>query len=83
IDLSGIDREYKIVKYVIDKNHANCYTKFLELGEPQDAPEDVQAIIRGAGTLKAEECGTVSPDNTIFNLKMENNAVVLLELFPA
>jgi len=82
IEFAGIDKKYNVVKYVIDKNNANCYTKFLELGEPQDAPEDIQAIIREAGTLKPEECGTVSPENITLNVRMENNAVVLLELYP-
>lgn len=83
IEMSGIDREYKVVKYVIDKTHANVYTKFLELGEPQDASEEIQKVIREAGALKAEECGTVTPESNTVYVEMENNAVVLLELFPA
>ncbi|MBQ3225243.1 MAG: hypothetical protein IJB42_05995, partial [Oscillospiraceae bacterium] len=83
IEMSGIDKEYKVIKYVIDKTHANCYTKFLELGEPQDASEEIKEEIRRAGALVAEDAGTVSPENNILTLTMENNAVVLLELIPA
>ena len=83
LSLEGLDKEYKVTKYVIDKTHANCYTKFCELGRPQDASEEVKEEIRKAGALVAEDAGCVSPENPVFNLTMENNAVVLLELFPA
>ncbi len=78
----GLDKEYKVVKYVIDKTHANCYTKFCELGKPQDASEEIKEEIRRAGALVAEDAGTVSPENNVLTLTMENNAVVLLELMP-
>lgn len=81
-EMAGIDRKYRVVKYLIDKHHANVYTKFVELGEPQEPSEDVKAAIREAGALKAEEMGTVAPDNNKITVTMENNAVVLLELFP-
>ncbi len=82
VRFSNLEKEYKIVKYVIDKTHANVYTKFLELGSPQDASPEIQKQIRDAGALCAEECGYVSPENEIITLTMEENAVVLLELFP-
>jgi len=82
VKFSNLDQEYKIVKYVIDKTHANAYTKFLELGGPQNASAEVQQQIRDAGALVAEECGTVSPQNEFITLTMTENAVVLLELYP-
>ena len=83
IDFEGLDKEYKVVKYLIDRNHANCYTKFCELGRPQDASEEIKEEIRKAGALVPEDVGTVSPENNTLTLTMENNAVVLLELIPA
>ena len=82
IKFSNLDGEYNVVKYVIDKTHANAYTKFLELGSPQDASPEIQKMIRDAGALVAEECGNVSPQNDSIVLTMNENAVVLLELFP-
>lgn len=77
----GLDRAYRVQKQVIDRTHANAYTKFVELGRPQNPSEEIKQIIRDAGTLKAEDIGTVTPDNKTILLEMENNAVVLLELY--
>lgn len=82
VRFSNLDKEYKVVKYVIDKTHANAYTKFLELGEPQNASPEVQQQIRDAGALVAEECGIVSPQSENITVNMTENAVVLLELYP-
>lgn len=81
INFSGIEREYKVKYSVIDKTNANCYTKFLELGSPQDASEEVKDVIRKAGELKYEDFGVVTPENPNVTLTMTNNAVVLIELF--
>jgi len=81
IEFSGLTDKYRVVKYVIDKTHANAYTKFLELGEPQEASEEIQHIIREAGALREVDIGTVSPENYVLSVPMKNNAVVLLELF--
>lgn len=83
VNFANLDKKYNVVKYVIDKEKANAYTKFLELGSPQDATEEQQQAIRDAGALKAEEIGTITPDNSVVKFEMKNNAVVLLELFPA
>jgi beta-xylosidase len=80
--MSGIKQNYRVVKYVIDKTHANAYTKFVELGEPQDPSEEVKQAIREAGALKPEEMGIITPEDNLVSVTMENNAVVLLELFP-
>ena len=82
IAFEGLDGIYCVKKQVIDRTHANAYTKFKELGRPQNPSEEIKAIIREAGELKTEECGKVSPENNIINLSMENNSVVLLELYP-
>ena len=81
VNFSGIDRKYKVVKSVIDKNNANAYTKFLELGAPQEASEEIQDVIRKAGELKFEEIGSVDKDNTTVTINMTNNSVILIELF--
>lgn len=81
IDMSGLDREYKVFAYVIDKNHSNAYTKFVELGEPQNPSEEVKKQIREAGTLKAEKIGVVSPQNTVVEITAAENSVILLEFF--
>lgn len=81
-EMSGINQDYRVVKYLTDKNHANAYTKFVEFGEPQNPSEEIKQQIRVAGALKPEEAGVISPDNNKVKVTMENNAVVLLELFP-
>ena len=82
IRFEGLDGAYRVQKQVIDRTHANAYTKFVELGRPQNPSEEIKQIIRDAGTLKTENVGTVTPDNKTILLEMENNAVVLLELYP-
>ena len=83
IKFMGIDKKYNVKKYVIDKDHANAITKYNELGCPDNPTDEQKEIIRAFGTLKCEDAETVSPDNDTLTLKMINNAVVLLELFPA
>lgn len=77
----GLDGEYKVTKYVIDKTHANVYTKFLELGSPQNPTEEIKRKIREAGELREEYAGTVSPESNTLSITMENHAVVLLEAY--
>ncbi len=79
---NGIDRAYRAVKYVIDKNHANAIKKYKELGSPQNPTDEERKAIYDFGSLKCEEIGTVSPENPKVNLTLDNNAVVLIELFP-
>ncbi|MBQ4517131.1 MAG: hypothetical protein II997_00920 [Clostridia bacterium] len=83
INLSGLKGKYQVTQYVIDKDTANAYSKFVELGEPQNATEEQKKAIREAGTLKPESLGTVSKENPCVALTMQNNAVVLLEIEPA
>ena len=82
VKFSGLDKEYRIEKYIIDKTHANAYTKFLQLGQPQNPSPEIRQQIRDAGALTAEVCGTVSPGNDTVTVTMTENAVVLLELYP-
>jgi beta-xylosidase len=82
VKFSGLDKEYRIEKYIIDKTHANAYTKFLDLGQPQNPSPEIRQQIRDAGALTAEVCGTVSPGNDTVTVTMTENAVVLLELYP-
>jgi len=83
VNLSGLKGKYQVTQYVIDRDTANAYSKFVELGEPQNATEEQKKAIREAGTLKPESLGTVSKENPCVALTMQNNAVVLLEIEPA
>ncbi len=82
LELCGLPGKCRTVKYTIDKTHANVYSKFLELGEPQDADEATKALIREAGKLIPEAQKYLSPEDHTLTLEMENNAVVLLEIIP-
>ena len=79
---NGIDKAYKVKKYVIDKNHANAIEKYRELGCPENPTEEEKKTIYDFGSLKAEDAGIVSPENCKIDLALTNNSVVLLELFP-
>lgn len=81
IDLRGLDRTYNGKIWRIDKENANGYTKFLELGSPQDPTGEQKAQIRQAGTLQAEALPAVDPENPVVSFPMKNNSVVLLELY--
>ena len=80
VELSGLTKKYKITGWRIDADHANAIRKFKELGQPADPTEEQKAAIREFGALKPEDLGTVSPENPVFELRMENNATLLLEL---
>ena len=81
IDLAGLEGSYRVKLWRIDKNNANVYTKFLELGSPQDPTEEQKEQIRQAGALQEERLGTVTPENPVVSFAMTNNSVVLLELY--
>lgn len=83
VKFEGIDKEYKVISYTIDKNHANAITKYRELGCPDNPTEEEKQIIREFASLHPENIGKISPSNNALTLDMEQNAVVLLELFPA
>lgn len=80
VELSGLTKKYKITGWRIDADHANAIRKFKELGQPAEPTEEQKAAIREFGALKPEDLGTVSPENPVFELRMENNATLLLEL---
>ena len=80
IELSGLTKKSKITGWRIDADHANAIRKFKELGQPADPTEEQKAAIRAFGALKPEDLGTVDPENPVFELKMENNATLLLEI---
>ena len=80
VEFSGLQGQYKVTGWRIDADHANAIRKFKELGQPADPTEEQKAAIREFGALKPEDLGTVSPENPILPLHMENNATLLLEL---
>jgi len=70
----------KVTGWRIDADHANPIRKFKELGQPAEPTEAQKAAIREFGALKPEDLGTVSPEAPILELRMENNATLLLEI---
>ncbi|MBQ2742805.1 MAG: hypothetical protein IJF32_08380 [Oscillospiraceae bacterium] len=78
----GIDRAYRVEKYIIDKKHANAIEKYRELGCPDNPTDEQKKEIYDFATLKAESAGEISPENSNYEFMMENNSVVLLELYP-
>lgn len=82
IEFNGLDKSYAVTGWVIDSRNANAYRRFLELGSPAEPTQAQLADIRQAGTLKAMDLGTVNAENNTVAVTMENNAVVLLELYP-
>ena len=81
VTFAGITDSYTVTGWRIDADHANAIRKFKELGQPAEPTEEQKAAIREFGALKPETLGTVTPENPVLNIKMENNATVLLELF--
>ena len=82
ITFRGIDGKYDVVKYVIDKDHANAIEKYRELGCPDNPTEEQKKEIYDFASLKPEPFGTVSAENPSVTVSFEENSVVLLELFP-
>ena len=80
---------YNIYNFYINSIEEKQAEEFINNPVVVDTPvieettEEIKEEIRRAGSLVAEDAGTVSPENNILTLTMENNAVVLLELIPA
>lgn len=82
VEVMGLDKTYRVSKYVIDAEHANGIFKYRQLGCP-DAPDDAQKkAIREFSELKEENAGFVSAQNNAITFEMCNNSVILLELYP-
>lgn len=82
IEFAGLSGKFQVTGWRIDADHANAIRKFKELGLPQNPTEEQKAAIREYGSLKPEDLGTVSPENALFNLHVEDNTTMLLELTP-
>ena len=80
LELSGLDKTYRVSQYLIDADHANGIAKYRELGCPDDPTEEEKAAIMDFATLKSTDAGIVSADKNTLTLTMANNSVVLLEL---
>ena len=82
IEFAGLTGKYQVTGWRIDADHANAIRKYKELGLPQNPTEEQKAAIRAFGSLKPEDLGVVSPENALFNLHVEDNTTMLLELTP-
>ncbi len=82
VKFENIDKAYNVIRYVIDKNNANAITKYNELGCPDNPTDAQKKEISDFASLMPENIGKVSPENNSVSFTMEQNAVVLLELFP-
>lgn len=80
IALQNITGKYRVTLWRIDREHANPYPKYLELGSPQTPAKEQLQQIRDAGALREELLADVSPEDPVVRFSMENNATVLVEL---
>ena len=78
VEIKGLNREKKVTFYEIDKEKANSYTKYLELGSPVYPDQWERELIKQAAefvpvtkTVNFEEKGTS------LQLKMTTNSVKL------
>ena len=80
VELFGLDKAYRVRRYLIDAEHANGITKYRELGCP-DMPTDAQkAEIMAFAQLDCQDIGMVSPEKNTIEFTLNNNSVLLLEL---
>ncbi len=82
VAFDGLGGTFRVTGWRIDADHANAIRKFNELGKPQNPTEEQKEQIREFGRLKPEDLGTVSPENPVLHLPLENNTTILLELYP-
>ena len=81
MEVLGLDRTYRVRKYIIDAQHANAIYKYRQLGCPDEPTEEQKKAIREFGELKEEDVGTVSAEENSIHFEMPGNSVVLLELY--
>ena len=82
LELHGLDKAYRVRRYLIDSEHANAIAKYRELGCPDAPTEDQKAAIMAASRLESLDMGTVSPENNTLEFTLKNNSVLLLDLHP-
>lgn len=81
VEVLGLDRTYRVRKYIIDAEHANAIYKYRQLGCPDEPTEEQKKAIREFGELKEEDVGKVSAEENSIQFEMPGNSVVLLELY--
>lgn len=82
MDMKGLEKSYDVNLYIIDKDHANAYKKYCDLGKPDNPTEAEKQAIRDFACLTPINWGTISPDASQVTFTMTNNATILIELFP-
>ncbi len=78
VEIKGVSGEKQITFYKIDRNKANSYTKYLELGSPTYPDQGERELIKQAAELKPET-KTVSfkKEGTALNIHLGTNSVKL------
>lgn len=66
----------------IDEQHANAYTVWRAMEEPQSPTPDQIALLHEAASLEAEQIHPTASSkvSTVFTLKLQRNSVALLEI---
>lgn len=82
VELFGLDRAYRVSRYIIDDGHANAIVKYRQLGCPDTPTQEQRTQILDFARLREEFVGTVTPEDNSVALETGNNSVILLELYP-
>ena len=82
MDMKGLEKSYDVKMYILDKDHANAYKKYCDLGKPDNPTEEQKQQIREFACLAPINYGKVSLENSQITFTMTNNATVLIELLP-
>lgn len=80
LTFDGLDAEYRVRLWVIDRTHANAIQRYEELGAPEHPDEAQIAELRRAGELYGTDAPDVGRDNREVSFAMTDNSVVLCEL---
>ena len=80
VNWPGITKKVKNIMYRVDKNHANSYTAWRQMGKPEINPE-ASAKLEKANQLVPEEVKSFKIKNgkLLFTLDMPVNSVIYLE----
>ncbi len=82
MEIRGLGREYEVKQYILDKNHANAYRKYCDLGKPDHPTEEQKQEIRSFAALAPMDYGKVTPDRAQITFVMADHSTVLIELLP-
>ena len=74
------DKEVKVTRYVIDEEHGNAYTLWVNAGSPETADKEFIHKLIQDSAIKPEETQTIPFNEKLLNYQQSSHSLVLVEV---